>query len=46
MGGAVDVLLVVGMGMVLAVVGDPADGSALRGTAADRREDIFEPPRP
>ena len=44
--GAVDVLLLVGVGVVPAVVGDPADRAPLRGAAADGRQDIFEPLRP
>ena len=32
--------------MVLAMVGDPADRPALRGTAADDRQNVFEPPGP
>jgi hypothetical protein len=39
----VDVVLVVRMGVVLAMVGDPANGPALRGTATERGQEVFEP---
>ncbi len=44
--GAMHVLLVVGMRVVLAVVGDPANRATLGGAAADGREEVFEPAGP
>ena len=41
-----DVVFLVGMGVMLAVVGHPADRAPLGGGAADGRHDIFEPLRP
>ena len=43
---AVDVLLVVGVGVVPAVVGHPADRPSLGGAAADGSQDVFEPTGP
>src|SRR5438093_1073790 len=45
-GGAVDVLPVVGAGVVPSVVGNPADRAALRPTAADGHEEIFARSKP
>ena len=44
--GAVYVMVAVGVGVVIAVIGHPADRTTLGGTAADDRQDVFEPPRP
>ena len=44
--GAVDVMLVVGVGVVISVIGHPADRPSLGGTAADGGQDVFEPPGP
>ena len=43
---AVDVMLVVGVGMVISVIGDPADRPPLGGTAANDGQDVFKPTGP
>ena len=43
---AVDVVLVIGVGVMLAVVGDPADRAPLGRLATDRGHHVFEPAGP
>ena len=38
------VVFLIGMRMVLAMVGNPADRPTLRGTCPDRGQDVLEPP--
>ena len=40
---AVDVFFQIGRSVVLAMVGDPANGPALRGAAAEGGQDVFQP---
>ncbi len=39
-----DVVLAIGVGVVLAVVGHPADGTPSEGAAAEGGRGVFEPP--
>ena len=41
--GAVRIALLVGVRVVLAVIGDPADHGSLDGHRAEAREDVLEP---